>query len=63
MEENDDMSTIISSLFVIVGLLPLLLGKYCKKYQIWAQKEAVTYIKWMMKQTRKAIEKEERKHK
>ncbi|MED9903034.1 MAG: hypothetical protein UFG06_02495 [Lachnospiraceae bacterium] len=54
---------VISSIFVIIGVLPLLLGKYCKKYQIWIEKEVKSYQNRMLKQTEKLIEKDMRKHK
>ena len=54
---------VISSIFVIVGVLPLLLGKYCKKYQIWIEKEVKSYQNRLLKQAEKSIEKDMRKHK
>lgn len=54
---------IISSIFVIVGVLPLLLGKYCNKYQIWVEKEVKSYQNRMLKQAEKSIERDMRKHK
>lgn len=54
---------VISSVFVLVGILPLLLGKYCKKYQIWAWKEVRSYENKLLKKAKKLIEKEMRKHK
>lgn len=41
--------TIISLVFLIIGLVPLVLGKYCKRYQTWAEKE-------LLKQAEKIIE-------
>lgn len=40
----------ISSILVIVGILPLLLGKYCKKYQIWIDREVKSYQNKKLKQ-------------
>lgn len=54
---------VISSIFVAVGILPLLLGKYCKKYQIWIEKEVKSYQNKMSKRAEKSIKKEMRKHK
>lgn len=55
--------TVISSIVVIVGVLPLLLGKYSKKYQIWIETEVKSYQNKMLKQAEKSIEKDMRKHK
>ncbi len=54
---------VISSILVIVGILPLLLGKYCKKYQIWIDKEVQSYQNKMLKQAEKLVEKDVRKDK
>ena len=55
--------TVISSVLVIVGVLPLLLGKYCKKYQIWIEKEVKSYQNKMLKKAERLIEKDIKKHK
>lgn len=52
-----------SSVLVIIGVLPLLLGKYCKKYQVWAEKEIISYANKIIKLEEKSLEKEMRKHK
>ena len=54
---------VISSIFVIVGVLQLLLGKYCKKYQIWIEKEVKSHQSRMLKQAERSIEKDMRNHK
>ena len=33
----------ISLILIIIGILPILLGKYCKKYQIWIEKEVKSF--------------------
>lgn len=53
----------ISSVFVTVGVLLLLLEKYCKKYQIWIEKEVKSHQNRMLKQAEKSIKKDMRKHK
>lgn len=55
--------TIISSVLLIIGVLPLLLGKYCKKYQFWAEKEIISYANKIIKLEEKSLGKEMRKHK
>lgn len=49
---------VISLILVFIGIIPLLLGKYSKKYRIWVEKEVKFYQKWMLKKIEKSIEKE-----
>ncbi len=49
---------VISLILVFIGIIPLLLGKYSKKYRIWVEKEVKSYQKWMLKKIEKSIEKE-----
>ncbi|MEE1125718.1 MAG: hypothetical protein U0L18_07240 [Acutalibacteraceae bacterium] len=39
---------IISVLFILIGIIPILLGKYNKKYQIWIEKERASYRKKLL---------------
>lgn len=54
---------VISSFFIIIGALPLLLGKYCNKYQIWIGKEVKSHHNRMLRKAEKSIEKDIRTHK
>lgn len=54
---------VISSVLVIVGVLPLLLGKYCKKYQMWIDKEVKSYQNKMLNQIEKRMEEDMKKRK
>lgn len=49
---------VISLALVIMGIIPLLLGKYSKKYRIWVEKDVESYQKWMFMKIIKSIEKE-----
>lgn len=49
---------VISLVLVIMGIIPLLLGKYSKKYRIWVEKDVESYQKWMLRKIAKSIEKE-----
>lgn len=51
----------ISLIFVLIGVLTLLLGKYCKKYQIWIEKEVKSYENHMLNQAIKQMEKDRKK--
>jgi len=57
----------ISTTLLIIGVIPLLLGKYSGKYQIWIGKEMASYEKreedWLLKQGEKLMKKETKKHK
>lgn len=54
---------VISSLLVALGVLPLLLGKYCKKYQTWIEKEVKSYQSKVMKSAKKLMEEDMNKRK
>lgn len=49
---------LISLALVIVGIIPLLLGKHSEKYRIWVNKDIESYQKWMFGKFIKSIEKE-----
>ena len=55
----------ISLVLLIIGTLPLLLGRYSKKYQIWVKKEVNSYKGHeearILKQGEKLAKKQERK--
>lgn len=53
---------VISFLFVMIGILPLWLGKHSEKYRIWVEKDVESYQKWMLKKIEKSIEKEGKKN-
>ncbi len=40
---------IISLLLIIIGVIPIILGKYSKKYQIWVKKDLESYGKKLLK--------------
>ena len=37
--------SLASLLLIVIGIIPILLGKYSKKYQIWVEKEIYSYRK------------------
>lgn len=53
--------TVISLVLVIMGIIPLLLGKYSKKYRIWVEKEVKSYQNWLLKKIQKLMEKDIKK--
>lgn len=48
---------VISLALLILGLLPLILGKYSSKYQRWVEKEVDSYKKWNEDRMRRKGEK------
>ena len=44
-----DIWAVISLILVIIGVVPILLGKTCKKYQSWIEKEVNSYQDKMLK--------------
>lgn len=53
----------ISFLFVVIGVIPLFLGKYSKKYRAWTEKEIESYGARRLKRIERSVEKELRKRK
>lgn len=51
---------VISLILVIMGIIPLLLGKYSKKYRIWAEKDVESYQNWLLKKIQKSMEKDKK---
>lgn len=49
---------VISLILVIMGIIPLLLGKYSKKYRVWVEKDVKSYQNWLLKKIQKSMEKE-----
>ena len=53
----------ISFLFAVIGVIPLFLGKYSKKYRVWTEKEIESYGARRLKRIERSVEKELRKRK
>lgn len=51
---------VISLILIIMGVIPLLLGKYSKKYRIWIKKEVESYQNWLLKKIQKSMEKDKK---
>ncbi len=51
---------VISLILVIMGVIPLLLGKYSKKYRIWVEKDVESYQNWLLKKIQKSMEKDKK---
>lgn len=49
---------LISVLLIVIGITPILLGKYSKKYQVWIEKEVRSYHKKSNEQLLKMMERE-----
>ena len=43
----------ISAVLIIVGIIPLVLGKYSKRFQNWAQKDVDAFGRYLVKQEAK----------
>lgn len=56
---------LISFILIVIGTLPILLGKYSRRYQVWVEKEVRSYHKIsekrLLKQVEKMIKKEGKK--
>lgn len=56
---------LFSVILIVIGIIPILLGKYSKKYQVWVEKEVRSYNKKsderLLKQGEKLIEKDEKR--
>lgn len=50
----------ISLILVIIGIIPLFLGKYSKKYRIWVEKEVKSYQNRLLKKMQKSMEKDKK---
>lgn len=53
---------VISLILMIIGIIPLLLGKYSKKYRDLVDKDVKSYQNKMIKKMEKSIEKDVRKN-
>lgn len=54
---------VISLILVMIGIIPLLLGKHSKKYRIWVEKDVKSYQSRMLKKIQKKIQKATKKKK
>ena len=53
----------ILAILVIIGVVPLILGKICKKYQKWIDVKLNSYQGMIFKQAEKLIQKDIKKDK